>query len=102
MVPSPESPELTGLLLSLMLAVCMSFGFYCCWSFFGGSFPQAGSLRVTQSTTSYILLCRCGQFVLKLILPCVQGFEASLSLSFSCLFWVISPPFSCISRSVLG
>ena len=27
--------------------------------------------------------------VLKLILLCVQGFEASLSLLFSCLFWVI-------------
>ena len=29
-------------------------------------------------------------------------FEASLLLLFSCLLWVISPPFSCISRLVLG
>ena len=33
---------------------------------------------------------------------CLLGFEASLSLSFSGLFWVISPPVSSISRSVLG
>ena len=51
---------------------------------------------------SYILLCRCEQVVLKLVLLCIQGFEASLSLLFSCLLWVISPPFSCISRLVLG
>ena len=37
----------------------------------------------------------------RLVLLCVQGFEASLSLLFS-LFWVCSPPFSCNSRLFLG
>ena len=58
-------------------------------------------MRVTLPTRSCILLCRCGQVVLKLVHLSVGDFEVSLSLVFSCLLWVISPPFSCISRSVV-
>ena len=36
------------------------------------------------------------------ILLSVQGYKASLSLLFSCLFWVVSPQVSCNSRLVLG
>ena len=32
----------------------------------------------------------------------VWGFEASLSLLFNCLSWIISPLFNCKSRLVLG
>ena len=99
MVHCPWCPELTGFGLSFMFSLCMSLGFYCCWVFLGGSFPPAGLLRATRSS---ILFCRCGQVVLKLVLLSVQGLGASSSLSFSYLFSVISPSFSCISRSVLG
>ena len=73
-----------------MLALWMYLVLIVVGSFSGGSFPPAGYLRVTPSTTSCILLCRCGQVVSKLVLPCVQGFVDSLLLLFSCLFWVIS------------
>ena len=62
-------------------------------SFFGGSFPPAVFLRVSLSPTSCFLLCRCGQGVLKLLLPCVHVFEAFLLVLFSCLFLVISSLF---------
>ena len=67
-------------------------------SFVGPSFHLVNWVRVTPSTMSCILLCRCGQVMLKLVLLSVCGFEASLLLLFSCLFWVISPLFSCISN----
>ena len=81
-----------------MLALCVSFVLVVVGSFFGGSFPPAGYLRVSVSPTSCFVLCRCGQVVLDLVLPCVQGFEAFLLLLFSCLFLVISLLFSYISR----
>ena len=48
---------------------------------FGGCFPPAGYLRVSESPTSCFLFCRCGQVVLELVLLCVKGFVAFL---FSC------------------
>ena len=66
------------------------FGF---GSFFAGSFPPAGYLRVSLSPTSCLLLCRCGQVVLELVLPCIQGFEAFLLLFFSCLFFAVGVSF---------
>ena len=71
-------------------------------SFFSGSFPPAGYLRVSLSPTSCLLLSKCGQVVLELVLLCVQGFEAFLLLFFSCLFLVISSLFICIFKYVLG
>ena len=71
-------------------------------SFFGGSFPPVGYLRVSLSPTSCFILWRCGQVELELVLLCGQGCEAFALLSFSCLFLVISSLFSYISRSVLG
>ena len=81
-----------------MLTLCMSLGLVLFGSFFGGSFPPAGYVMVSLSPTSCFLLCRCGQVVLQLVLPCLQGFEAFLLLLFSYLFSL----FSCISRWVLG
>ena len=95
-------------LLDLLILLILGCGF--CWlsvcllflvlvgSFFGGSFPPAGYLRVSLSPTSCLLFCRCGQVVLELVLLCVQGFDGFLLLLFSCLFLVISSLFSCISR----
>ena len=97
-VPSPSSPELTDLGLWFMLALCVSFVLVVVGSFFGGSFSPAVYQRVSLSPTSCLLLCRCGQVVLELVLPCVQGFEAFLLLLFSCLFLVISSLFICIFR----
>ena len=90
-------------LLDLPILLILGCGFcwlcVCLWflvlvgSFFGGSFPPAGYLRVSLSPTSCLLLCRCGQVVLELVLLCVQGFEAFLLLLFSCLshYLVVSP-----------
>ena len=80
-------------------SVCLWF-FTVIGSFFGGSFPPAGYLSVSLSSTSYFVLCNCGQVVLELVLLCVQGFKAFLLLLFHCLFLVISPLLSCISRKV--
>ena len=84
-------------MLALWFCVCLWF-LVVVGSFFGGSFPAAGYVRVSLSPTSCFLLCRCGQVVLELFLPCVQGFEAFLLLLFSCLFLVISSLFNYISR----
>ena len=58
--------------------------------------PLAGAQPALHTTlpTSHV--------VLKLILLSVQGYEVSLSLVFSCLFWEISSQFSCNSRLILG
>ena len=96
-VQSPSYPNLTDLGLCFMLALCMSLVFGSCWVF-GGSFPPAGYLRVSLSPTSCFLLCRCGQVVLELVLPCVQVYEAFLLLLFRCLFLVISSLFISIFR----
>ena len=95
-------------LLDLPILLILGCGFcwlcVCLWfmvlvvSFFGGSFPPAGYLRVSLSPTSCFLLCMWEQVVLELVLPCVQGFEAFLLLLFTCLFLVISSLFTCISR----
>ena len=85
-----------------MLAVCMSLVLVLVGSFFGGSFPPSGYLRVCLSPTSCLLLCRCGQVVLELLPLCIQGVEAFLLLFFSCLFLVISSLFICIFKYVLG
>ena len=88
--------DLVYSLLDLPILLILGCGF--CWlcvclcflvlvgSFFGGSFPPAGYLRVSLSPTSCLLLCRCGHILLELVLPYVQGFEAFLLLLFSCLF----------------
>ena len=94
--------ELTGLGLFFMLALCMSLFLIVVGSFFGGSFLSSGWLKVTLPTASCMLLCTYGKVVLKLVVLSVQGYEASLLLLFSCLFCIISPPFSCNSRLVLG
>ena len=41
---------------------------------------------------------RVGRLCWSWFFQCVQGFEAFVLLLFSCLFWVISPVFSCIFR----
>ena len=41
MVQSPWSPELAGVGLSLMLALCMSLGFDCCWVFLCWVLPSS-------------------------------------------------------------
>ena len=41
MAQSPWSPELAGVGLSLMLAVCMSLGFDCCWRFLWWALPSS-------------------------------------------------------------
>ena len=40
-VPSPSSPELSGLGLSFVLALCMVLGFDCCWVCFWWVFPSS-------------------------------------------------------------
>ena len=97
MVQSPWSPKLTGLGLLFMLALCMCWVLVVVGSFFDGSFPPAGYLRVSLSLTCCFLWCRCGQVVLELVLQFVEGFEAFLLLLFNRLFLVIFPLFSCIS-----
>ena len=99
-------------LFDLPILVTLSCGLFwlyiCLWffvlvaSFFGESFPPAGYLRVNLSPTSFFVLCRCGEVVLELVLPCVEGLKGFLLLLFSHLFLVISSLFSYISRSVLG
>ena len=64
---------------SCLLCVCLCF-LVAFETFFGGFFPPAGYVRVSLSRTSFLLLCRCGQVVLKLVLPCVLGFETFLLL----------------------
>ena len=79
--------SLLDLPILLILGCGLCWLCVCLWflvlfgSFFGGSFPPAGYLRVSLSPTSCLLLCRCGQVLLELVLPCVQVFEAFL---FSC------------------
>ena len=97
---SPWSSELTGLGLSFMLALCMSLGFDCCWAFLWGVLPS--SWLIEGYSIHHVLYS-----VLQLWTVCVEAdsslctsFEASLSLLFSCLFWVISPLFGCIFRSL--
>ena len=96
--------SLVDLLILLILGCGLCLLCVCLWflvlvgSFFGGSFPPAGYLRVSLSPTSCILLCRCWLVVLDLVLPFVQGFEAFLLLLFSCLFLVISLLFIFIFR----
>ena len=80
----------------------MSLGFDCCWVFLWSVLPPNWLTEGHFIHHICFLLCRWGQVVLKLVLPCVQGFEDSLLLLFSCLFWVISPPFTWNSRSFVG
>ena len=75
-----------------MLAVCMSLVLVVVGSFLGGSFPPADFLRVSLFPTSCFLLCRCGQVVLELVLPCLQGFEAFLLLLFSYSHYLVVSP----------
>ena len=99
-------------LLDLLVLLILGCGFgwlcVCLWflvpveTFFGGSFPAGGYLRVSLFPASCFLLCSCGQVVLELVLLYVQGFEVFLLLLFTCLFLVISSLFSCISKLVLG
>ena len=97
-VQFPWSPDLAGLGMSFMLAFCNSFSFDCCWVCF---LWVLASSWFTEGHLIHYILYSIVQVVLKLILLCVQVFEASLSLLFSCLFWVISLLFSYISRLVL-
>ena len=99
-VQSPWSPELAALGLSFMLSLRMSLGLNCCWDFLYWVLPSSQMTEVSPPTMSCMLLCRCGQIVSKLILLSLQGYETSLSLLFRCLFWIISPPFSCNSNLV--
>ena len=55
-------------------------------SFFGGSFPTAGYLMVSLSPTSCLLLCRCGQVVLELVLSSVFTRFGGFSLALVQLF----------------
>ena len=95
---SPWSPELAGLGLSLMLALCMSLGFACCWVCLWRVLPTSW---LTESHSVHHLLYS----VVQVWAGCVEAgslvctrFHDSLLLLFSCLFWVISPLFSCISN----
>ena len=65
------------------LSVCL-WVLFVVGSFFGGSFPQAGYLRVSLSPTSCFLLCRCGQVLLEMVLPC--GRFGSFPLALVLLF----------------
>ena len=97
MVQSPWSPNLTDLRLWFMLALCMSLVFGCFGVFFWWVLPiswlsvghTVGHTHISVGPTSCFLLCSCGQVVLELVFPFVQGFEAFLLLFFSCLFLVI-------------
>ena len=79
----------------------MSLGFDCSWVFLWWVLPSSWLIEGHSLHPVLYSVVQMWAGCFKLILLCVQGFEASLSLLFSCLFWVISPPFSCISRSVL-
>ena len=93
LVPSTYSPEVTCFGLSFMLALCVSLCFDCYWVFLICTslvLVNWGSLH-----PPHLVFCCADvrQVLLKQIVLCVPGFEASLSLLFSCLFWVISPLF---------
>ena len=89
-VPSPWSPELSGLGVSFKLALSMSLGFDC-WVFLWWVLPSSW---LSEGHSIPHLLFFVGQVVLELVLPCVPGFEAFVLLLLSCLFWVISSLFS--------